>query len=290
MFGYVRPDRSRLDEAAWARYQGAYCGLCHCLKARYGQKARFILQYDFVFLCMLLETWSDDRPICPRRCGAHPMKPRPCLEPSPAMELCADESVILAWYKLQDGIADEGFFKGLGCRVSAFSLRRAYRKARARRQAFDDHVGACLVQLTQLEGERSTQLDRCADAFARLLAGAVAETGDGAIDRPRQQLLYHLGRWIYLMDAVDDLAEDAKRGRYNPVAARFGNDVDLEYLATTMSHSLALCQSAFQLLPRNPWADILENILYAGLPGVQQLVLEGRWNGGKGDKKRETVS
>ncbi|MEI3141456.1 MAG: DUF5685 family protein [Lawsonibacter sp.] len=37
-----------------------------------------------------------------------------------------------------------------------------------------------------------------------------------------EQLLYHLGRWIYLIDARDDLAEDLADGRYNPVAARFG--------------------------------------------------------------------
>ena len=283
MFGYVRPDCSRLTDEAWARYQGAYCGLCHCLKQRCGTRARFVLQYDFVFLCMLLETEQDDRLLCSRRCAAHPVKPRPCLEPSPAMELCADESVILAYYKLQDGVADEGLFGGLGYRLGADLLKRAYRKAKAARPQFNDHVKACLAQLDELEREKSSQLDRCADAFARLLSAAAGETGEDQIDRPRQQLLYHLGRWIYLVDAVDDLAEDRKKGRYNPVTARFGDEVDLDYLSTTMRHSLALCQSAFQLLPQSPWSDILENILYAGLPGVQTLVLEGKWN----QKKRE---
>ena len=283
MFGYVRPDRSRLTDEAWARYQGAYCGLCHCLKQRCGQRARFVLQYDFVFLCMLLEESGDARPLCPRRCAPHPVKARPCLEPSPAMELCADESVILAYYKLQDGVADEGFFQGLGYRLGADLLKRAYRKAKAARPQFDSHVSVCLAQRGQLEAARSAQLDRCADAFARLLSAAAGETGKASIDRPRQQLLYHLGRWIYLVDAVDDLAEDRKKGRYNPVAARFGDEVDREYLSTTMGHSLALCQSAFQLLPQSPWSDLLENILYAGLRGVQTLVLEGKWN----QKKRE---
>lgn len=285
MFGYVRADRSRLSDEAWARYQGAYCGLCHCLKARYGFKARFILQYDFVFLCLLLEASEDVRPTCQRRCAAHPVKPRPCLEASPTMELCADESVILAYDKLLDGVADEGFFQGLGCRLGAFFLKGAYQKARAAQPGFDAHAKACLAQLDELEREGSAQLDRCADAFARLLSGAAGETGKAQLDRPRGQLLYHLGRWIYLIDALDDLDEDIKRGRYNPVAARFGNDVDRDYLTTTMSHSLALCQSAFQLLPRNGWSDILENILYAGLPGVQALVLAGKWR-----KKKQEIT
>ena len=285
MFGYVRPHRAQLAPEAWARYQGVYCGLCHCLKARYGQAARFVLQYDFAFLCMLLEPPGEPRPIRPRRCAAHPLDPRPCLEPSPAMELCADESVILARYKLRDGVADEGPAGRLGCRCAALLLGRAYRSARAARPEFDRRAAACLAELDGLERAGSPQLDRCADAFARLLTAAAEPTGDEAVDRPRQHLLYHLGRWIYLIDAVDDLDEDRRRGRYNPVAARFGERVERDYLDATMGHSLALCQSAFQLLPQNAWADLLENILYAGLPSVQQLVLEGRWNPKKREKR-----
>lgn len=37
-----------------------------------------------------------------------------------------------------------------------------------------------------------------------------------------EQLLYHLGRWIYLVDAADDLKKDVKNGSYNPLVPRFG--------------------------------------------------------------------
>lgn len=285
MFGYVRPLRAKLTEADWADYQATYCGLCHCLKRRCGFAARFTLNYDFVFLALLLEE-GERRQTPTVRCAAHPVKGRPALEPSPAMDLCAAESVVLARYKLLDGAHDEGVWRGLGYRSAALTLNRAYRKARRERPDFDAHVKACLAELEELEGANSPKLDRVADTFARLLSAAAPGTGQAALDRPRQQLLYHLGRWIYLTDAVDDLAEDVTRGRYNPIAARFGQAPDLEYLATTMTHSLALTQSAFQLLPRTCWSPLLENILYLGLPNVQQLVLEGKW-GGKGRKNQE---
>ncbi len=275
MFGYVRPDRDRLAGGAWERYQAAYCGLCHCLREVCGPAARFILNYDFVFLFLLLD--GGEAGTCRRRCPRHPREGRPCLARSPAMELCARESVILAAYQLADGVADGRGLARWRSRGARWALGRAYGAARAARPDFDRHVAACLGELDALERARSPQLDRAADAFARLLAGAAPETGEEALDRPRRQLLYHLGRWVYLADAVDDLEEDARAGRYNPVAARFGGAVDRDYLETTMGHSLALCQSAFQLLPRTPWADILENILYLGLPGVQTLVLTGRW-------------
>lgn len=40
--------------------------------------------------------------------------------------------------------------------------------------------------------------------------------------RVLEQMLYHLGRWVYLIDAADDLQKDAVSGNYNPVALRYG--------------------------------------------------------------------
>lgn len=287
MFGYVRPLRPRLESEEWERYQAAYCGLCHNLRGQCGFAARFVLNYDFLFLALLLEE-EEEREACLRRCAAHPVKGRPCLSGTFASALCAQESVILTYHKLRDGVADEGFFGGLKYRVAAVLLAPAYRRARASRGPFDAHVRSCLDELDELERQNSPKLDRVADTFARLLAAAAPTGGNDFLDRPRQQLLYHLGRWIYLTDALDDLSEDMARGRYNPLAARFGQEPDREYLSATMSHSLALAQSAFQLLPRTSWSGILENILYLGLPNVQTLVMEGRWNPKEG-KQRETT-
>lgn len=287
MFGYVRPLRGALSPEDWAAYQETYCGLCHCLKRRCGFSARFTLNYDFVFLALLLEEGERQSAVT-RRCAAHPVKGRPCMEPDPALELCARKSVVLAYYKLLDSVRDEGFWRGLGARCAALLLKRAYRSASREQREFDAHVRACLDRLAALEAANSPKLDQAADAFARLLAGA-APAAEARVDRPRRQLLYHLGRWIYLVDAVDDCKEDVARGRYNPIAARFGQSPDLDYLATTMTHSITLAQSAFQLLPRTCRSALLENILYLGLPNVQRLVLSGEWEGGK-TKKREKMS
>lgn len=277
MFGYVRPVREELKVKDWEAYQAQYCGLCHCLKEQGGLVARFILNYDFTFLSMLLDDGAAGT-VCRRRCAAHPFRKRPCVPATPAMELCAWESLILAHYKLGDSVADEGFWTRTGSCLAVRLLKGAYQKANAHCRDFDHQVAMCLWELDELERAGSPQLDRVADTFARLLSGAAPETGDPGLDRPRRQLLYHLGRWIYLMDALDDLDDDARAGRYNPVAARFGGQVDRTYLDTTMRHSVTLAQAAFQLLPRGRWAEVLENILYLGLPAAQRGVLEGTWN------------
>lgn len=284
MFGYVRPARSQLTQGEWEDYQGAYCGLCHCLQKRCGLFARFILNYDFVFLFLLLD---DEGGGCrARRCPVHPLKGKPCLDGNPAMDLCAMESTVLAYYQLSDSVADEGLWKKLRARLGLWLLEGAYRRARTQCPEFDRQVVTCLWELDGLERHSSPKLDRVADTFARLLAAAAPSTGEEKLDRPRQQLLYHLGRWIYLTDAADDLAEDREKGRYNPLAARFGHEPDMEYVKTTMTHSLNLARAAFELLPRTRRSPILENILYQGLPQVQELVLKGEWNN-KGRDRRQ---
>ncbi|MFR4561721.1 MAG: DUF5685 family protein [Flavonifractor plautii] len=96
-------------------------------------------------------------------------------------------------------------------------------------------------------------------------------------DRAMEQSLYHLGRWIYLLDAQDDLEEDRTAGRYNPVAARFGPEGDRDAMARTLDHSRNLMYSAAQLADFERRWPLIENILYLGLPLVQRAVFDGSW-------------
>ena len=133
----------------------------------------------------------------------------------------------------------------------------------------------CLEELDALERENCSSLDRTADTFARLLQSA-APAG-GVRGRVLSQLLYHLGRWIYLADARDDLEEDKLAGRYNPVAARYGPAGDDGALRLTMDQSLAQVGAALQLGEFGCRGPLLENIVYLGLPLVEKAVFDGSW-------------
>ena len=153
MFGYVRPSDGHLTAEDKQRFQAAYCGLCRSLGRRYGLAARMILNYDLAFLAMLLSR----EPECPTahcRCPAHPIRGCDALGRQDAFDAAADLSVILTWWQLTDGVADHGFFRGLLYRAALLLLRRAYRKALARRPGFDQRTRAHLEELARLEGER----------------------------------------------------------------------------------------------------------------------------------------
>ena len=275
MFGYVRPFRPELKCRDFDLYQATYCGLCRCLRRRYGLIAPMTLTYDFTFLALLLWEPEERFTPCRGRCHANPLTGKAMCPDSPALELAADESMVLTWWKLRDSVRDEGFLGGLSARGLSLLLRPACRRAVRRCPAFDRTARLCLEELAALEEEGCPSLDRTADAFARLLQSAAPSEGERG--RVLGQLLYHLGRWIYLADARDDFEEDLRLGRYNPVAARYGPAGDDGALALTMDNSLAQMGAALQLGDFGCRRAILENIVYLGLPLVQRSVFDGSW-------------
>lgn len=282
MFGYVRPAAERLTGEQEACFQAAYCGLCHTLGERYGLSGRMILNYDLAFLAMLLSEGQGRQ--CRKGCVMHPLKGRTCTCGDEAFALAADMSVILTWWQLQDGIADHGFWGGLKYRLASWMLRRAHRKARLLRPAFDEGTQRHLRELSRLEKEQCPSIDAAADTFAQLLSCAANEVDDPVKRRVLAQMLYHLGRWIYLTDAADDLKKDAATGSYNPLPMRYQlpgdtlTDTARQELAQTLDSSIRAMAAAFELWDFGQYDPIIESTVYQGLYAVGTAVLDGTFH------------
>lgn len=136
-------------------------------------------------------------------------------------------------------------------------------------------------------------LDAAADAFAKLLALAAEEVSDPVRRRVTAQLLYHLGRWVYLVDAADDLRADIKSGGYNPLALRFTPKdgalapADSEALALTLDGSVRAMAAAFELLPETKYTPVLRAAVYEGLYAVGAAVLHGTFR--KRQRREEPI-
>ena len=283
MFGYVRPSVQDLPEGELDRFRTMYCGLCHTLSRRYGQAARFILNYDFTYLAILLSDRTAGKENA-GRCYTSPIRKRPYLESTAAMELAADESVILAYWQLRDGVEDHTWAAGLKYRAGARLLESAYWKAAAFRPAFDQAVRRQLQMLSALEKEKDPSMDKAADTFAVLLSSAAEGVEEPVRRRVLEQILYHLGRWVYLIDAADDLKKDAESGNYNPVALRYGlkdgawDPESRHAFAVTLDHSIHQMAAAFELWNFGVWTTVLQTTFYAGLFRVGHAVLEGTYH------------
>ena len=272
----MRPVREELKCRDFDLYRATYCGLCRTMRRRCGIMAPMVLNFDFTFLAVMLAPEEGEQLTCRHRCHIWPVRRCMCRQ-SPALELAADESVILAYWQLRDKMQDESFLRGLGYRILALLLRPAYRRAAGRQPSFAQTVTRQLSALHELEQEGCPSLDRAADTFAVLLRSAAPSSQDEAKVRAMDQLLYHLGRWIYLIDARDDLEEDCAAGNYNPILLRYGQQPCDEQLALTLDNSLNLMRSACSLLDFGRQTRLIENVMYLGLPLVQRAVFDGSW-------------
>lgn len=198
-----------------------------------------------------------------------------------ALETAAVYSVVLAWWQLQDHIADHGFFTGLKYRLAALFLRHPYRKACEAVPAFDAAVRERLDELGAREQEHCASIDAAAEPFAALLAEISAAEADETRRRVLRQIFYHLGRWIYLVDAADDFRQDAKSGNYNPLRYRYGVKGDelpeeaKRALGETLDASIRRMADAYALLDAGVWTPILDSVFYESLYGIGKAVLDG---------------
>jgi len=166
--------------------------------------------------------------------------------------------------------------------MGSFVLKRAYKKASGRYPGFESTARSEISRLSIYERNNEKSLDQAADAFSHILSDVAAEDHPEQKRRPLFELLYHLGRWIYIIDACDDIIDDAGAERYNPVIARFAADGgrltedSIERLKTTLSHSNNLLGSAFELLPENYWSGIIRNIIYLGMPEICRGLFDHR--------------
>ncbi len=286
MFGYVLPNRDKLSEDERRRFQSTYCGLCHTLGREYGAAAQMILNYDLTFLALLLQEGEGTTET--KRCLPHPLHGRTAMCQSTALDTAAAMSVILTWWQVRDGIRDGG---GVKYRAAAAALRSAYEKARLQQPEFDAHTKRQLEELAALEAAQDDTLDRPADTFARLLSGAARVVEDTTKRRVLETFLYHLGRWIYLVDAADDLKKDAESGNYNPIPLRFGlsggqwTDEAKGRLGETLDASIRTMAAAFELWDFGENAAIIRATVYDGLYAVGAAVLDGTFKKRKNTHK-----
>ena len=271
MFGYVTIAPG-LDEEGRKRYRACYCGLCRTLKRRYGQLGRMTLSYDMTFLYMLLGSlYEPDERAGRERCPPHPFKPHEYAE-SELSDYCADINIALSYHKLMDDWRDE---RDPARWLEARALRKAYAQVSARYPAQCAQIERCLSELSSLEKSGRDDLDALVNLTGQLLGAAYRYRNDEWTDA-LVRMGEGLGRFVYLMDAYDDLPADKRRHRYNPLASYEGREDYEAFVKRSLTLLIAECTEAFEELPLVKDMDILRNILYAGCWSRYQLIQSRR--------------
>lgn len=262
MFGYIVTYPEALPEARQQRFKAMYCGLCRTLRKRHGFLTTTTLSYDLTFLATLLNAlYEPGERTLRERCIANPAKLHDYVE-TPVMDYVADMNVALAYYKCRDDWRDDKNPLSAG---EAALLRKAYRNVER------DHPERCatietwLDQVHEWERKNVLEIDLPVNATGRMLAELFVWPEQAMFSEELKRIGDGLGRFVYFMDAYDDLPRDARRGRYNPMKAlRDREDYESLCKAALMA-MIADAADAFERLPVVLDADIIRNVLYSGV-------------------------
>lgn len=320
MLGYVKIYKGELKVREYEVYCGYYCGICKSIGKRYGQLPRMALSYDAAFLAILLGSLSEesDQPL-QEHCAVHLVKKKTTIY-NEAIDYAGDVMLILAWYKLLDDINDE---EKVYAKTTAVMLKRIFKKLYKKYPELCNGIEANLKDLSDLEKSNCNSIDMAAESFAKIMEVIFSEgvkklypdmlsvkeslsedsfnkdipptdslhdnllhgTESNLLDKIKQ-IGYHMGKWIYLIDAVDDIEDNIKTGSYNPLLYRFKYDASKESpaefreriendLRFNLFHYLAITGNCIGSLDIKKNHGIIDNIIYFGLNRKTEEIITG---------------
>ncbi len=261
MFGYIIINKGDMKFKEFDIYHSYYCGLCQALHREYGKLGQLCLTYDMTFLVMLLSSlYEPETKVSGAKCIAHPFE-KHTVRDNIFSSYGADMNILLACYKCKDDWVDE---KKLTRLLYGKLMKSSQRKINAVYEEKVRRIDHLMRELSIQEKKKNQDIDQMAGIFGSIM-GEIMAVWEDEWQSSLRGMGFYLGKFIYLLDAYEDIEEDIKQGRYNPLIKKF-NDPDFEEeISMILTMIMAECCKEFEKLPLIDNVDILRNILYSGV-------------------------
>ncbi|WP_019227866.1 DUF5685 family protein [Sedimentibacter sp. B4] len=260
MFGYVTINKMELKFKEYYSYRGYYCGLCKCLKTEYSNLSRFTLNYDMTFLILLLSSlYEPENKSYNERCMVHPTKKQLVIQ-NEITEYAASMNIMLSYYNMIDNWNDERDVKSLAvCKA----LERNFKKASLKYSEKADKIKERLQNISKLEKENTQDVDAVSNEFGHLMEEIFLYKRD-EWEKILRKVGFYAGKYIYFLDAYEDMEKDEKSGSYNPF-----NNLEIEdkkdYARELSMLNLSFLSNEIEKLPLEQDKGIIDNIIYSGI-------------------------
>ncbi|HHT93145.1 MAG TPA: hypothetical protein GXZ66_06515 [Clostridiaceae bacterium] len=281
-----------------------YCGVCRSIGTHFGQIPRLGLTNETGMLAMILDAVCKSNKnvkTIRKPCVAHPHKKTLSVTNNGCVDYAALVNVLLAYHKLKDNWLDD---RNVLAQTGSLMMFRAYKKAKKKNPELSDTIQKHLDELSQLEKSKCSSIDRAADPFSSLMR--IIFTSYNALDENKFALMgklgYNIGKWIYLIDALNDLEADIKKGSYNCLVYKYEyqDNENIEEFKAKVSEdfrfSLEMCLASISEAWEGLKDDLddftitqdaehfLDNVFYLGM----RQKTDNHLNGGiKGDDDNE---
>lgn len=272
MFGYISINRPELKVKELDEYMSFYCGLCHSLRGQFGVRGQLSLSYDLTFLEMLLTGLYEPETTQTRcKCIFHPMEKRWKKE-NACMEYVADMNLLLTYLKCQDDWKDE---KKTSRLLYGAAIQKNYRELVQKYPGKAERLKQQFEMLDRAEQRNSEDIDLLSGCFGRILAEIFVYREDEW--KPiMQQIGFMLGKFVYIMDAYEDVEKDEKNHCFNPFIVKCKTEGFDDWVKDVLTLTASSCAREFEKLPIILDVEILRNILYSGIWTRYEQVREKR--------------
>lgn len=275
MFGYIIINKPEMKFKEFDIYHSYYCGLCRILKEKYGLPGQMTLSYDMTFVIMLLSgLYEPQTENSNTKCAAHPFE-RHCTRKNCFTEYAADMNVMFGYYKCRDDWEDDKKYHKL---AYAKLLERAFHRVESKYGEKAKRIQKLMCRLREGERNNCTDIDQMAGLFGNIMSEIMVYREDEWKENLCKIGCY-LGKFIYLMDAYEDIEKDKQQGNYNPLYQLYEEPDFEEECKSILMMMMAGCSREFEKLPILEHAEILRNILYSGVWYRYEKVSEERRNG-----------
>lgn len=261
MFGYIVVNKPEMKFREFDLYHSYYCGLCKSLKDRYGARGQATLSYDMTFLALLLTSLYEPETVKDfRRCVAHPVQ-KHCYRQNEYTDYAADMNILLSYEKCVDDWNDE---RKLNKRMMAALLKSKNKNVCERYPEKIQKICGLMDEIHEFERSESRNMDEASGAFGEIMAEIFVYHQD-EWEETLRRMGFFFGKFIYLMDAYEDIEADLEKGTYNPLKEVYREPDFEEQAEKILLMMMAECSKAFERLPIVENTEILRNILYSGV-------------------------
>lgn len=278
MFGYLNIDKQSLQDGQKGLWQTFMCGLCFSTKKLLGNFPRMFISNDVNFFNVLFHSVKNiDAEIENGRCFSYPVTKRTLLKTNELTDKLSMANVLLAYWNLYDDVVDGGSLK----KKSALKMfKGAYNKAKRALPDLDTALDERYKQLRELEKSNCVSLDIVSHSFASLSQDFCCIILGENTSEFAETLCYNLGKWIYLIDALDDVDKDVKRNDYNIFVKKYNVKSSLELLPYkeeiqfVMYAVLNRIAQSFNDLNLTKYTCILQNVVYESIRSKTKEILD----------------
>ena len=193
------------------------------------------------------------------------------------VDYAAKMTIVLTYFKCEDDWLDE---RKISKQAYKRLLRKAYQEIKEEYPDKLAHIETCLHCINDYESQGITNLDEISKYFGEVMGEICAYKDDEWHDE-LYEFGFYLGKFIYFIDAYEDIEQDLKKRTYNPFKELYQTDQFEDKCKDILELMISEATMAFERLPIIENAAIIRNILYGGVWNKYELVRQKRLEGRK---------